>query len=111
MTEWCLTLRLPRLGQSDCALEELSLGVDDGDEGNGRLENARRQSRETIERFVWRSVEEPCPVHGGQPIQIADDGQQVRPRSAIISPGDRVTVTGAPARDRAICSRRSSAPK
>src|SRR6266542_3921011 len=86
MGERRFSARLPRFGQTDCALEKLPVRVDERDERDRSFEQPRRQPREAIEGLLRRRVEQPTALDGREPVQIANDGKQVRHSERIIAP-------------------------
>jgi hypothetical protein len=47
----------PGLGQAEAALEELPVLIDQGDEGDGDMEDRHRQSGQAVERLLGRAIE------------------------------------------------------
>ena len=75
--------RMPRLGQADGALEKLPVAVDERDERDRRFQEARRETRQAVEWLFSRRVEEPRPAERCEPVQIADDIDEIRHASTL----------------------------
>ena len=74
---------MPRLGQADGALEKLPVAVDERDERDRRFQEARRETRQAVEWLFSRRVEEPRPAERCEPVQIADDIDEIRHASTL----------------------------
>jgi hypothetical protein len=74
MRERRLAPRSPRLGQTDRALEELPIRVDERDQRHRRVAQARRQPGQTIERRFVRGIEQPRRVERLEAGGVVEDG-------------------------------------
>ncbi len=72
---------------SDAALQKRSAVVDQGDEGQRRLQQLRRQAGQVVEGLLGGGVEELGGLHGQQASPIEDLRWQLRRHRAIVRAG------------------------
>jgi hypothetical protein len=72
MGEGRFATAVERLRESDGAVDDLTVGIDEADDGGRSTQHALREEREPIERGIGGSVEQPQPAYGLEASRIAD---------------------------------------
>src|SRR5438552_13831715 len=80
---------MPRFGEADRALEELPIPIDQRDERHRRLEQSRGEPGEAIERLFRGCVEKPGASEHSEPVQVADDIDEIGHASSFSYTGNR----------------------